>query len=198
MTTKTPAASSPSAGAPAAKAPASGQAWAVLAEFDSAHAIYHAAKQVTDAGYTRVDSHTPFPIHGLDQALRQGPSHLGWFVVCGGILGIASAQLMMWWMNAYDYEMWVSGKQPYAWPSTIPITFELMVLLSALTAVFGMFVLNKLPRLHHPIFEYSRFDKITDDKFVLSIEAIDPKFDRTGTVQFLEKIGGKHVEVVQE
>ena len=43
-------------------------------------------------------------------------------------------------MNAVDYEFWVSGKTPYSWPTTIPITFELMVLLSAFVAVFGMFV----------------------------------------------------------
>jgi hypothetical protein len=78
-------------------------------------------------------------VHGLDKALRQGQSHLGWIVVCCGLTGICLAQLMMWWMNAVDYTIWVSGKEPYAWPSTIPITFELMVLLSGFCAVFGMF-----------------------------------------------------------
>jgi hypothetical protein len=103
-------------------------------------------------GLHAVDAHTPFPVHGLDKALRQGPSHLGWIVVCCGITGICLAQLMMWWMNAVDYPIWVSGKEPYAWPSTIPITFECMVLLSGFGAVFGMFGINRLPRLHHPIF----------------------------------------------
>ena len=172
--------------------------WGIVAEFDSAAAIYKAAEDSTAAGYTRVDAHTPFPVHGLDRALRQPPSYLGWIVVCCGITGIALAQLMMWWMNAVDYEYWVSGKEPYAWPSTIPITFELMVLLSAFGAVFGMFGLNKLPRLHHPIFQHSQIERVTDDRFFLSIEAADPKFDRQQTVQFLESIGGKHVEVLED
>ncbi len=176
----------------------SGQVWGVVAEFGSAAAIYAAAEKVTAEGYTRVDSHTPFPIHGIEKALRHGPSHLGWLVACGGITGILAAQVMQWWMNEVDYEMWVSGKTPYAWPSTIPITFELMVLLSAFCAVFGMFAINRLPRLHHPIFTHSRIVQVTDDKFFLSIEARDPKFDRTRTAQFLESIGGKHVEVLED
>src|SRR5262245_49497846 len=108
---------------------ANAQTWGIVAEFDSAKAIYHAAEKTTAQGYTRVDAHTPFVVHGLDKALRQGPSPLGWIVLCCGITGICCAQLMIWWMNAHDYPIWVSGKEPYAWPFTIPITFELMVLL---------------------------------------------------------------------
>lgn len=174
------------------------QVWGVVAEFDSAQAIYHAAEQTTGAGYSRVDSHTPFPIHGIDKALQQGPSHLGWFVIVGGALGITVAQLMMWWTNAVDYEIWVSGKEPYAWPSTIPITFELMVLLAALTCVFGMFILNQIPRWNHPIFQHTQFTRVSDDRFYLSIESKDPQFDREKTAAFLTEIGGKHVEVLEE
>jgi hypothetical protein len=172
--------------------------WGVVAEFHSPAAIYQAAKKTTDQGYTRVDSHTPFPIHGIERALKHPPSHLGWFVICGGIAGITAAQLMMWWMNAVDYPIYVSGKLPYAWPATIPVTFELMVLLSALTAVFGMFALNRLPRHYHPIFRHSTIHRVSDDRFFLSIEARDPKFDRSGTAEFLASIGGTNVELLEE
>jgi hypothetical protein len=174
------------------------QYFGVVAEFESAAAIYTAAKKVTDHGYRKVDSHTPFPVHGMDHALKQGPSPLGWIVVTCGAIGIFGAQLMMWWMNAYDYPIWVSGKDPYAWPPTIPITFECMVLLSAFGAVFGMLGLNKLPRLHHPLFKHSTFDRVCDDRFFLSIEATDPKFDSRGTVMFLQSVGGKHVELLED
>ncbi|GAB4136021.1 MAG: DUF3341 domain-containing protein [Planctomycetota bacterium] len=174
------------------------QIYGVVAEFETPAEIYEAARKVTEAGYTRVDSHTPFPVHGMDGALRHGPSHLGWIVLACGILGIAAAQLMMWWTNAYDYPIWVSGKQPYAWPATIPITFELMVLFSAFGAVFGMFGLNRLPRLHHPIFKHSTIHRVSDDRFFLSIEASDAKFDRVETVRFLERLGGKSVELLED
>ena len=172
--------------------------WGVVAEFDSPHAIYEAAKKTTEAGYVHVDSHTPFPIHGIEQALRHPPSHLGWFVVIGGLVGIVGAQVMMWWMNAVDYPIWVSGKEPYAWPATIPITFELMVLVSALTAVFGMFALNKLPRHYHPIFKHESIHRVSDDRFFLSIEARDARFDRSATVEFLQSLGGMNVQLVEE
>lgn len=171
---------------------------AVIAEFDSAAAIYQAAKKTTDEGYTRVDAFTPFPIHGLDKALKQKDSPLGWIVIIGGATGLALSQLMMWWMNAEDYVLWVSGKNPYWWPSTVPISFEMMVLFSAFGAFFGMFILNRLPRLHHPIFNHSTFHRVTDDRFFLAIEARDPKFDSGKTPEFLTGIGGKAVELVEE
>lgn len=172
--------------------------YAAVAEFESAAAIFDAAGKVTDEGYREVDSHTPFPIHGIDAALKQGPSHVGWICLAGGAVGVAGAQLMMWWMNAYDYPIWVSGKEPYAWPPTIPITFECMVLLSAFGAVFGMLGLNKLPRFHHPIFKHSTIHRVSDDRFFLSVEASDPKFDAERTVEFLKEVGGSHVELLEE
>ncbi|MCR9244459.1 MAG: DUF3341 domain-containing protein [bacterium] len=181
-----------------ATADATSSRWGIVAEFDSAAAIYEAAKKTTDEGYSRVDAHTPFPVHGIDDQLKQRPSGLGWIVVCCGLTGILLAQLMMWWMNAVDYPIWVSGKTPYAWPTTIPITFELMVLLSGFGAVFGMFGLNRLPRLHHPIFKHSSIHRASDDRFFLSIEATDPKFDSAATKSFLEGIGGTNVEIVED
>ncbi len=172
--------------------------WGAVAEFDSATAIYQAAGKTTSAGYVRVDSHTPFPVHGIERMLRHGESHLGWFVVAAGLIGILVAQLMMWWMNEVDYRMVTSGKPPYAWPPTIPVTFELMVLFASLTAVGGMLLLNRLPRHHHPLFEHSTFHRVSNDRFFLSIESTDPKFDRTQTVNFLRELGGKNVELIVE
>jgi len=172
--------------------------YGAVAEFESAAAIYQAAKRSAADGYTRVDSHTPFPVHGMDTALKQGPSHVGWICLFMGIAGILGAQLMMYWMNAVDYPIWVSGKRPYAWPATVPITFECMVLLSAFGAVLGMFGINKLPRFNHPVFNHSTIWRATDDRFFLSIEANDPKFDPQSTVKFLESVGGTNVELVQD
>lgn len=172
--------------------------WGIVAEFDSPSAIYQAAKKTTDEGYSRVDAHTPFPVHGIDAQLRQGQSHLGWIVAACGLTGVILAQLMMWWMNAYDYPIWVSGKEPYSWPTTIPITFEMMILLAGFGAVFGMLTINRLPRLHHPIFQHNTFHRASDDRFFLSIEATDPKFDSVETMSFLESVGGTNVEILED
>ena len=92
---------------------------AVIAEFESAAAIYKAAKETTDAGYTRVDAFTPFPVHGLDRALKQKDSPLGWLVIVGGATGLALSQLMMWWMERRGLRPLGQRQSPYWWPSTV-------------------------------------------------------------------------------
>jgi hypothetical protein len=80
----------------------------------------------------------------------------------------------------------------------VPILFELTILLSAFGAVFGMFGLNQLPRHHHPVFESDRFRAATDDRFFISIEAGDPKFDVEAARALLEGAHATHVEVIEE
>ena len=167
------------------------------ATFDTPADLYHAAQEVTKAGYTRTDAHTPFPVHGVDAALNQGPSQVGWLAAGMGLLGIVLGQLMMQWMNGIDYPLWVSGKRPEAWQSTIPINFETMILLTAFGAFFGMLLLNKLPRHYSPFFRYSKAERASDDGFILVVEARDPKFDQVKTVELLKKLGGQDVELVE-
>ena len=172
--------------------------YGAVAEFESSAALLHAAEKIIAEGYSRVDSHTPFPVHGMDRVLRHGPSHVGWICALCGAIGISGAQLMMWWMNGYDYPIWVAGKPPYAWPPTIPITFECMVLLASFGALLSMLGFNKLPRLHHPVFQHSSIHRVSDDRFFLSVEASDPKFDAKKTVALLQTVGGARVELVEE
>src|SRR6185437_10067355 len=151
-----------------------------------------------DAGYTLFDSHTPFPVHGMDRAMGLPDSKLGWIVIAMGMTGTTLAFTMMYWMNGVDYPLIIGGKPPGTLPSMIPIMFELTVLLSAFGAVFGMFGLNKLPRHNHPLFESERFRGFSQDKFFLSVEVEDPKFKLERTRDLLEKTHADHVELVEE
>ncbi len=173
----------------------------IVAEFDSASEVLHAAEKVRDAGYQQWDTHTPFPVHGMDKAMGLGDSRLGWIVICMAVTGLSGAVLMMHWMNGIDYPIVIGDKPggaPGTLPSMVPIMFELTVLLSAFGAVFGMLGLNKLPQHNHPVFESDRFKAATDDKFFISIEAGDPKFDVEKTRALLEKAHAAHVEVLEE
>jgi hypothetical protein len=108
---------------------------------------------------------------------------------------------MMHWMNGIDYPTIVGDKPagaPGTLPSMVPILFELTILLSAFGSVLGMFHLNGLPRHHHPVFESDRFRSASDDKYFISIEAGDPKFDVKGTRELLEGAHASHVEVIEE
>jgi hypothetical protein len=173
----------------------------LLAEFDTTAGIVHAAEKVREAGYTKWDTHTPFPIHGMDKAMGLKDSRVGWIVLGAALFGLTGAFVMMHWMNGIDYPTVVGGKPPGApgtLPSMVPILFELTILCSAFGAVLGMFHLNKLPRHNHPVFESDRFRAATDDKFFISIEAEDPKFSVEQTRELLESTHPTNVEVVEE
>lgn len=169
-----------------------------LAEFETPGAIMKAAEQVRDAGYTRWDVHTPFPIHGMDAAMGLGQSQLSWISFFAGLTGAIGGFTMMYWMNGVDYPLVVGGKPPDAVISMIPILFECTVLLCGLGTVFGMLGINQLPRHHHPVFHSRRFERATDDRFFISVEAQDPKFDLEKTQALLQGLGPSHLELVSE
>jgi hypothetical protein len=169
-----------------------------LAEFETADAIVHAAEKVRDEGFEKWDVHTPYPVHGMDSAMGLPDSRLGWIVLVAGLTGLALAVLMMQWMNGIDYPLVIGGKPPDAVPSMVPIMFELTVLLSAFGAVFGMLGLNELPKHYHPIFFSDRFERCSHDKFFISIEAIDKRFDLEKTRTLLESCHPSHLELVEE
>lgn len=169
-----------------------------LVEFENVEAVLAAATKVRDAGYTRWDVHTPFPVHGMDRAMGIRYTKLPLVVLGGGLTGMGIGVLMQWWMNAISYPYIISGKPFFSLPANIPVIFELTVLFSALTAVFGMFGFNQLPQWRHGVFSSERFKRATDDRFFISVEAKDPKFDEKRTADFLAGLGGSQVESLEE
>lgn len=169
----------------------------VLAEYDSPSAVYEACKKIKSEGFKRFDSYTPFPVHGLDKAMGLGPSYLPWLVLIAGSSGAILALWFMIWASAYDYPLNIGGKPLFSIPAFIPITFEVTVLFSGLTAVFGMLVLNRLPTYYHPLFNIRNFAKVTDDSFFVMIESRDKKFDTNKVSEFLKNTHAKSVVVVE-
>jgi hypothetical protein len=173
----------------------------ILAEFETAHDVLHAAEKVRAAGYVRWDTHTPFPVHGMDRAMGLRDSRLGWIVLACALTGLTGAFVMMHWMNGVDYPTVVGDKPPGApqtLPSMVPILFELTILLSAFGSLLGMLHLNRLPRHNHPVFSSDRFRAASTDRFFISIEAEDPKFDVVKTREMLAASHAAHVEVIEE
>jgi hypothetical protein len=167
-----------------------------MAEFDTVDAVLEAARKCRDAGFSRWDVHTPFPIHGMDEAMAIKPTILPWMVLGMGLTGLTGGLIMQWWMNAVDYPFIISGKPYWSLPANIPVIFECTVLFSAFTSVFGMFLLNKLPCLYNPLLKSERFRRATDDRFFVVIDSTDPKFDEVGTPQFLQSLHPLSVEQV--
>jgi hypothetical protein len=169
----------------------------VLATFETPSAVYHAAETVRDAGFQRWDVHAPFPVHGIEDAMGVKKTKLPIIVAIGAFTGTTLAWLMQWWMSAVDYPLVVQGKPYGAWEPFVPILFELSVLLAAFTALFSMLALNGLPRFYHPLFRKDSFLRVSQDRFAISIEATDPKFDPTRVRELLAKAGATNIELVE-
>lgn len=167
--------------------------YGLLAEFERPEELVSAAERARKAGYRRMDAYTPFPIHGLSDAMGFRPTKLPFVVLAGGLAGCAAALAMMWYSTNVHYPLNVGGRPFASWPSFIPITFELTVLFAALSAVFGMLGMNGLPMPYHPVFNAPRFAFASRDRFFLCIEARDPKFSVTETRAFLTGLGAREV-----
>ncbi len=177
---------------------AKAKVWGMLVEFDSVKATVDAATKTRDAGYTRWDTHTPFPVHGLSDAMGMRDTKLPWIVLGAGLTGAVLGLGMQIYMNAIDYPINISGKPLVSLPAFIPIVFEMTILFAALTAFGAMLVLNGLPKLYQPVFKSERFRRVTNDRFFIVIEAKDPLFDRERTETFLASLGGAAAEVLED
>jgi hypothetical protein len=173
--------------------------WGVVAEFEDEEQLLKAGRAMHHQhGYTKLDAMTPFPVHGIEAALGMPRSILGFIVICVGLTGTMTAILLQWWTGAVDYPLVIAGKPLFAFEFAMPIMFELSVLFSAFACVFGMLLLNGLPRLYHPTMNFSRIQRATDDGFLLVVEKSDPKFSAVETRNLLMSLGATSAEVVED
>lgn len=182
----------------------------IVAEYDNVTDVMAATQAAYDAGYRKMDVHSPFPIHGIDEALGVKPTILPWIVLFMGLLGMTTGILLTTFtMGAWNeaelipttlepYEYLISGKPFNAFAAYIPVIFELTIMFSAYTAVFAMFLLNKLPLLYHPLFNSKNFRRATQDRFFLAIESQDRNFDADQTDAFLKEHKALSTELINE
>ena len=171
--------------------------YGVIGAFSEPDALVDAGCKIREMGYTKVDAMSPFPVHGIDDAIGVPPSKLGWIVIFFSALGAATAISLIWWVGAVNYRLVIGGKPFFDFSYSIPVTFELTVLFTAFATFFGVWGINGLPRLYHPSFNYSQAHRASDDRFLLVIEADDPKFNPQTCVEHLRSVGAGDVEVVE-
>ena len=172
--------------------------YGLMAEFEDPTTLVEAAARTREAGYTRVDAFSPYPIEELHHALHTQSSKLPAVVLIGGLLGCIGGFLLQYWVSAIAYPVNIGGKPYFSWPAFIPVTFECTILAAALTTVLGMLALNGLPQPYHPVFNVPRFALASRNRFFICIESADPKFDLEGTRRFLEALNPREVTTVAD
>lgn len=183
--------------------------YGVIGHFAEADDLVKAGRKIRDMGYKRIDAMTPFPVHGIDDAIGVPASKLGWIVIFFSITGLITALLLQWYEGAAGintfllkfglsgYPLVIGGKPLFDFSYAIPVTFELTVLFTAFATFIGMFALNGLPRFYHPSMNYRSMHRATDDRFLLVIESDDPNFSPQKTAEDLRSVGAQEVEVVE-
>jgi hypothetical protein len=184
--------------------------YGVVAEFDNSDALLEAAEKVKAAGYRDVDAYTPIPVHGLTDVLEWKDDKLGWVVFFHGIAGFAAGYFLQWWTSQgipvsntalqvnglLPYPMNVGGKPEFSIPAFFPPAYELTILLAAFGAVFGMIAFNGLPKPHHPVFNAACMNRASSDRYVLCVEATDPRYDEDEIEELMNGLGSLSIERV--
>ncbi|MDR3718050.1 MAG: DUF3341 domain-containing protein [Bryobacteraceae bacterium] len=174
-----------------------GPHYGVVGDFDTPEDLLRAIRTLRVAGFTKMEAYTPFPIHGIDEALGEPRSPLGRVVIVAALLGLASAVALQWWTGAVDYKLIIAGKPLFALEPSVPIIFELTVLFGSFGALLGMFHLNRMPTYYHAFFNYSKAEGASNDRFLLAVEAADPKFRGEELKTLLDSLGSRHSELVE-
>jgi hypothetical protein len=172
--------------------------YGLLARFDNPGALLAAAEKFRDAGYTKFDCHSPFPIHGMDDAMGLKRSPVGWIAGLCALIGGSGGFALQWWAHAVAYPLNISGKPYFSFQAYVPVTFALAVLGGAFGSLFGMLILNRLPRPHHALFNSDAFTRFSDDAFLISIDGTDKQFHPDKSRRLLEETGALAIETVQE
>lgn len=171
--------------------------YGIVAEFEDSEQLLAAAQRAQAEGYTQMDGFSPMPIEGLSEAVGFKGTRLSRLVFVCGLSGAISAFLLQTIGMGIDYPLNIGGRPLFSWPMFIPITFEGTILFSAFSAAIGLVVACGFPAPYHPVFNTPNFERASQDRYFLAIEAADPKFDRAGTKQFLEGLGATKVSEVE-
>lgn len=170
--------------------------YGLLLKINSVDELLDVSRAIAKAGYRLWDAITPFPVHGLDKAMQLKRSKIPCFTLMGGLTGFSTGVAMVAYTNAYDYPLIVGGKPFFSPIFPFPVFYELTILFAAFATFFGMFLSNRLPQHHHPIFDAPGIEKASDDQFFIYIEAKDKLFDLEATTRFVNKLVSNRVQPI--
>ena len=169
----------------------------VLGQFTTSDGLLSATQALREGGHKNLDTHTPYPVHGIEKALGLGRAKMPTIILLAALTGACVAYAMIWYMNAYDFPINVANRPPHSPPANIPITFELTVLFGGSAAFFALMGLLGLPRPYHPVFEAESFRRASIDGFFLSAE-VPPGTSPGEVAAAMKEHGSSDVQIIEE
>ena len=172
--------------------------YAIGARFETPEALLGAVERLRREGVSAYECFTPYPIHGLAEAMKLPKSILSFLVLGGGVSAILIALSMELIPSTLIYPLVVDGKplNLSALPQYIAIVVALTLMIGAITAVFGMILLGGMPRLNNPMFAWDFFAKEASRGFFLAIDAREKKFSIAGLSDLLHELGAGDVTAI--
>lgn len=158
------------------------------------HELLVAAGKVRQAGYQKFDAITPFPVHGLEEAIGIKRSMIPWVTFIAGVIGGSCGLLLQYWTSAVDWAVNIGGKPFFSGPAFIPVTFELTILFAALSSVGAMLAFTRLPKIDPPIID----PDLTSHKFAIMIPENEPNYDAVRVEELLRSLGAQEIKRISE
>ncbi|MEE2658152.1 MAG: DUF3341 domain-containing protein [Candidatus Latescibacterota bacterium] len=172
-------------------------AYGLMAEFEEPEDLLSAARRTFSEGYRKIDAFSPLPIHGLAAAIGFPQTNIGVLTFIYGVIGGLTGYFLQYWVHVIDYPINIGGRPHHTGPMFIPVTFEMTILFAAVGTVISLLALNRLPQPYHPVFNAPGFERASQDRFFLCIEADDPQYDASGTRSFLQSLDPVNVAEVE-
>lgn len=166
----------------------------VLGVFDTVDEIMKAAEKTRDKGYKGFDCFTPYPVHGLEDAMGLARSGIPWVTFFMGLFGCAIGFGVQYLTHAQDWPLNIAGKAFNAWYAFMPVTFEATVFFAGLSTVVALLILSKMPITGRKILNRS----FTTDKFGIFIPKSAPGYSEADVVNFVKSLGAKDVKVIKD
>lgn len=174
------------------------QIWGVAGVTDSPDTLIDAAEKVRDSRWEKWDCYTPYPVHGLDEAMGLKESYVPYITLGTALMGAAFAKFIQWWMSAYDYPLIVGGKPLFSLPAFVPVTFEVFVLSGGLITFAALMIICKLLRWHSPLHDAGIMEQITSNRFAVVLEVEDETFSEEEAKNLLEEGGITDITVLYD
>lgn len=166
----------------------------IIGVFETPTALVETARTLREMGFCALDAYTPCPVEGLDEVLQPGRQvALPLLIAAGALAGAAFGTFIQYWDEVLSYPLNVGGRPPNSWPAFIVSAFELTLLFAVAAGFFGLWLLCRLPRLYHPVFNAEGFERASRDRFLLCIECRDPAYEPATVRHVLERHGAAEI-----